>query len=207
MGLYSKYVLPKLINCACGTPQIEKQRNKLVPLATGRVLEVGSGSGLNFPHYAADKISSVSALEPAEELITMCDKQVLLTDAEIDLVQASALEIPFESASFDTVVVTYTLCTIDQHKEALEEILRVLRSDGRLLFCEHGLAPEKKVANWQRRLEPIWSRVAGGCRLTKDIPSIIEQAGFEIADMDQMYLPGAPKIAAYNFWGSAIRSG
>ena len=207
MGLYSKYVLPKLINCACGTAQIEKQRSKLVPLATGRVLEVGSGSGLNFPHYSADKVSSVSALEPSEELITMCDQQVLLTDAEIDLVQASALEIPFDSASFDTVVVTYTLCTIDQHKEALAEILRVLRSDGRLLFCEHGLAPEKKVANWQRRLEPIWSRVAGGCRLTKDIPSIIEQAGFEIADMDQMYLPGAPKIAAYNFWGSAIRSG
>ena len=206
MGLYSKYVLPKLINCACGTPQIEKQRSKLVPLATGRVLEVGSGSGLNFPYYSAEEVSSVSALEPAEELITMCDQQVLLTDAEIDLVQASALEIPFDSASFDTVVVTYTLCTIDQHKEALEEILRVLRNDGRLLFCEHGLAPEKKVANWQRRLEPIWSRVAGGCRLTKDIPSIIEQAGFEIADMDQMYLPGVPKIAAYNFWGSAIRS-
>ena len=154
MGLYSKYVLPKLINCACGTPQIEKQRSKLVPLATGRVLEVGSGSGLNFPHYAADKVSSVSALEPAEELITMCDKQVLLTDAEIDLVQASAIEIPFESASFDTVVVTYTLCTIDQHKEALEEILRVLRSDGRLFFCEHVSHASLKTQPWSQGLKP-----------------------------------------------------
>ena len=201
MNLYNKYILPKFLNCACGSKPINYQRQKVVPLAKGKVLDIGIGSGLNIPFYNSDKIDQVIGIDPSHELIELAKELANDSKASIDFVIGSAESIPYPDNFFDTVLVTYTMCTIPNVVIANKEIWRVLKEDGRLIFCEHGLAPDKKISKWQNRIDPFWGKIAGGCHLNRDIQKLITDAGFSFESLDKMYIPSTPKFAGYNYWG------
>jgi len=207
VGFYHHCVLPRVLDWACGLRVIEKQRRKVVPRVRGRVLEVGSGTGLNLRFYPEDANLQVVGLEPAAEMRERARRRLDALrregrDLEVEWVDASAEEIPADDASFDTVLLTYTLCTIGQPQQALEEMRRVLRPGGRLVFCEHGAASDASVRRWQDRVDPLWRRVAGGCHLNRDVPGLIGGAGFAIDEIDKAYLPGW-RPATWNVWGTA----
>ena len=201
MGLYNKYILPKFLNCACGSKPINYQRQKVVPLAKGKVLDIGIGSGLNIPFYNSDKIDKVIGIDPSHELIDLAKDLVNNSQTSIKLVIGSAESIPYPDNFFDTVLVTYTMCTIPNVVAANKEMWRVLKDDGKLIFCEHGLAPDKKISKWQHRIDPFWGKIAGGCHLNRDIQKLITDAGFSFESLNKMYLPSTPKFAGYNYWG------
>ena len=201
MGLYSKYILPKFLNCACGTKPINHQRQKVVPLAEGKVLDIGIGSGLNIPFYRSDKIDKVIGIDPSHELINLAKDLVNNSQTSIELVIGSAEAIPYPDNFFDTVLITYTMCTIPNVEMANREMWRVLKDDGRLIFCEHGLAPDNKISKWQNRIDFFWGKIAGGCHLNRDIQKLVTDAGFSFESLDKMYLPNTPKFAGYNYWG------
>ena len=203
MSFYDKYILPKLLNCACGSKPINYQRDKIVPLAKGIVLDIGIGSGLNIPFYNKSNIDHLYGLDPSEELLKIAKPLAKKNELEIEFLQCGAEAIPLPDQSIDTVLITYTMCTIPNIKLSNSEIMRVLKPEGQLLFCEHGLAPDKNIAKWQRRINPIWSKIAGGCNLNRDIPKLITSSGFKISNMEEMYLPSTPKFAGYNYWGVA----
>ena len=201
MGFYDKYILPTFLNCACGTKPMQYQRKKIVPFAKGEVLEIGIGSGLNLPFYDLDQINKIWGLDPSEELNSMAKKVARDIDIDVDLIIGGAEEIPLPENSIDTILLTYTLCTIPKVKDSIKEIERVLKPSGSMLFCEHGLAPDEKVAKWQQRLNPYWKKIAGGCNLNRDIPKIIQDSSFKITKLETMYLPSTPKFAGFNYWG------
>ena len=201
MGLYDRYILPRFLNCACGSKPINYQRQKVVPLAKGKVLDIGIGSGLNIPFYNSDQIDKVIGIDPSHELIELAKKLANDSKASIELVIGSAESIPYPDNFFDTVLVTYTMCTIPNVAIANKEMWRVLKDDGRLIFCEHGLAPDKKISKWQNRIDPFWGKIAGGCHLNRDIQALITDAGFSFESLDKMYIPSTPKFAGYNYWG------
>lgn len=179
-----------------------KQREKIVPLAKGRVLEIGIGSGLNLPFYTPGRVKHLWGLDPSHEMWALAQKKLGIVDFDVEFIEAPAENIPLDDGSADTILITYTLCTIPDIRSALEEARRVLKPDGSLVFCEHGLAPDESVRRWQNRLNPLWKRMGGGCNLNRPIPTAIQQAGFRIRDMDTMYLPGW-KPASFNYWGTA----
>ena len=205
MGYYEKHVLPHLINYACGLKPVMKQRLKVVPLATGRVLEIGVGSGLNLPLYSRDTVQQVWGLDPSAEMLALAQKKAAGTGLDVRFIEASATDIPLEDGSIDTVVMTYTLCTIPEVTPALNEIRRVLVPAGRLIFCEHGAAPDENVRRWQDRLNPLWGKLAGGCNLNRRIPRLLDAGGFRIHGMETMYLPGW-RPGTFNYWGTALPS-
>jgi len=180
-----------------------RQRYKIVPEASGRVLEIGLGSGLNLPVYDPQRVERVFGLEPSPEMTHMAEAGATEVPFEVELLHAGAEEIPLQNASVDTVLVTYTLCTIPDPVRAVREMLRVLRPSGRLLFCEHGVAPDPDVRKWQDRLDGVWGRLAGGCHLNRDIPALLAEGGFAVAQLDTMYIPGW-RPASFNYWGSAV---
>lgn len=182
---------------------MRRQREKVVPLAQGRVLEIGIGTGLNLEHYDKAKIREIVGLDPALEMHRLAQKRMKRAGLTVELVGLSAERIPFEDATFDTVLVTYTLCSIPDPVAALKEMRRMLKPGARLIFCEHGLAPDESVRRWQERLTPLWSKIGGGCRLNRDIPGLLREAGFKSADMQTMYLPG-PRPLTFNYWGTAV---
>jgi len=202
VGLYSRYVLPRVVHLACSTEPNMKQREKLVPHARGRVLESGVGSGLNLAFYDPDHVTKVWGLDPSPEMIEMAVEAAREVPIEVEMVTAGGEEIPLGSNTFDTVVITYTLCTIPESEPALREMARVLKPGGELLFCEHGAAPDANVLRWQRCLNPIWRRFGGGCHLDRDTPDLLRRGGFEITEMDTMYIPGW-RPASFNYWGRA----
>jgi len=204
MSLYDKYILPSFLNCACGSKPINYQRQKVVPLAGGIILEVGIGSGLNIPFYDRAKVEKLIGLDPSPELNAMAQKMADQHDLEVEFLLSGAENIPLPDDHVDTVLVTYTMCTIPDALSANKEMLRVLKPGGRMIFCEHGLAPDAKVSKWQSRIDPFWGKIAGGCHLNRDIPELIRSSGFQIQTMDKMYLPSTPKFAGYNYWGIAI---
>jgi ubiquinone/menaquinone biosynthesis C-methylase UbiE len=180
-----------------------RQRMKLVPLARGRILEVGIGSGLNLGFYDPDHVMKVWGLDPSEEMVAMASGAAGEAPFEVEFILAGGEEIPLASGSVDTVMMTYTLCTIPDGMAALREMARVLAPGGRLLFCEHGLAPDPGVRRWQRWMNPIWKRLGGGCNLDRDIPALLGEAGFEVARLETMYIPGW-RPASFNYWGAAV---
>lgn len=201
-GWYERRLLPWLLDVACGIAPFTRQRQKVVPLATGRVLEIGIGTGLNFEHYDRSRVAQVVGLDPGVEMHKLAQKRASAAGIEVQLIPLSAERIPFDDGQFDTVLVTYSLCTIADPVAALKEMRRVLKPSGRLIFCEHGLARDASVRAWQHRLTPAWSRMAGGCHLDRDIPALLQQAGFRFVDLQAGYLPG-PRPFVYNFWGVA----
>tara|TARA_Y100000813_G_scaffold198331_1_gene186128 strand:- start:975 stop:1595 length:621 start_codon:yes stop_codon:yes gene_type:complete len=204
MSLYDKYVLPKFLNCACGSNPISRQRQKVVPLVEGKVLEVGVGSGLNLPFYDKSKIDELWGLDPSEELSDMARKVADRENIVVNFISSGAEEIPLPDSYFDSVLITYTMCTIPEVARANKEIKRVLKRGGKLIFCEHGEAPDENIRKWQKRINPFWGKLAGGCNINRKIPSLIQNAGFEIVELEEMYLPKTPKIAGYNYWGYAV---
>lgn len=202
MGFYESRILPGVLDFAMSQPPIMKQREKVVPRARGRVLEVGVGSGLNLGFYDPEKVEVVLGLEPSAELTERASVRAADAAVPLEMVGLEGEDVPLPDASVDTVLVTYTLCTIPGVEQALSEMRRVLRPGGELIFSEHGRAPDTEVAKWQRRIEPLWKRLAGGCHLTRDVPALLRGAGFALRDLDQLYLPG-PRIATFNSWGAA----
>ena len=205
MGLWDKFIVPPLISCACATKPIMKQREKVVPLATGRVLELGCGSGTNFQFYDASKIERLYALEPSPEMMKRARSEAseLGWSERIEFLETGAENVPLEDGSIDTVVITFVLCTIPDWAGALSEVRRVLKPGGKVLFSEHGLSPDQGVAQWQRRVERIWKPLAGGCHLTRDATAMLRDSGFVMDDVHTMYLPSTPKIAGFVSWGQA----
>ncbi len=203
MNLYERFLLPTLVHRTCSSSKAAEQRAKLVPLATGEVLEVGFGSGLNLPYYDAGKVTKLWGLDPSAELWRMASQAVREAAFEVEMISARGEEIPLEGARFDTAVITYTLCTLSDPGRGLREIARVLKPGGRLLFCEHGAAPDAGVRRWQTRLTPLWRHVSGGCHLDRDVPALVEGAGFSITELEAAYLPGW-SIAGFQYRGTAV---
>jgi SAM-dependent methyltransferase len=202
-SLYDRFILPKLLTCACTASPIMKQRAKVVPGAVGRVLELGIGMGLNLSFYDPDRVTAVTGVDPAAELRAAALSAPRDPRLAVTVEDGTAEALPFEDGSFDTVVCTFTLCSVHGPEAALAEARRVLAPTGRFLFCEHGLAPDAGVAKWQRRVEPIWKRIAGGCHLTRPVSAAIAASGFNLERVESMYLPNTPRIAGWNEWGSA----
>ncbi|MEO1438204.1 MAG: class I SAM-dependent methyltransferase [Bacteroidota bacterium] len=203
---YESRILPRIINrvCACGPAM--KQRAKIVPHATGRVLEIGIGSGLNLSFYNPDQVERIFGIDPSAEILEIAQENLTDLPFEVELFAKGAESIPLEDKSIDTIIYTYTLCTIPDLETAFTEMRRVLKPGGQMLFCEHGKAPDIAVQKWQNRIQPLWKPFSGGCHLNRDIPKLIEQGGFSIQQLDSMYIPG-PKFASFNYWGSAsVRS-
>jgi ubiquinone/menaquinone biosynthesis C-methylase UbiE len=202
MGFYDERILPHIINKLCSSSPNQKQRQKIVPLATGRVLEIGFGSGLNLPFYDADKVEKVWGLEPSAGMRAKAGPLIEASTLDIELIDLPGEEIPLDANSADTVLVTYSLCTIPDAIAALEGMRRVLKPGGRLLFCEHGRAPDDDVVRWQNRANPVWRKISGGCNMNRDIPSLLEAGGFKIETDERMYIPGL-RVLCYNYWGTA----
>lgn len=202
MSWYEEKVLPRLINLACGSRPTRKQREKIVPRATGDVLEIGFGSGLNLPFYDRDKVRHIWGLEPSEGMRRLSRDQIGKSELDVELIDLPGEEIPLHDDSVDTVLVTYTLCTIPEVAVALQGMRRVLKPRGRVLYCEHGKAPDTSVQKWQERMNPAWKKISGGCSLRRDVPAILQEAGFDIEEDNRMYIPGL-RALSYNYWGVA----
>ena len=200
---YERHILPGALDYACGLPMISRQRQLVVPLAQGRVLEVGIGTGLNMPYYDKRRVTRITGLDPALQLHPLARERIAQAGLDVELVGLSAEQIPRPDTSFDTVLVTYTLCTIPDPLAALREMRRVLAPGGKLLYCEHGRAPDASVQRWQERLQPLWGKLAGGCHLGRDIPALLQEAGFALSDLHTRYLPG-PRPFTFHYWGAAL---
>jgi ubiquinone/menaquinone biosynthesis C-methylase UbiE len=199
MGFYEDRILPHLLNLAMRNAEHEPYRRRVLSQADGRVLEIGVGSGLNFPFYS-DRATEILGLEPHPRLLAMAARKESIIPAK--LVGGSAESIPLDDGSVDTVVTTWSLCSIPNPGRALEEMRRVLKPGGQLLFVEHGLAQEERVQRWQRRLNPLWKRIVGGCNLDRPISKLVEDAGFRIARVETGYMRG-PKTVGFTYEGCA----
>mgnify|MGYP000850511718 CR=1 FL=1 len=206
MGFYDRYILPPLLNAAMGAKPIAYQRRKVVPHAAGEVLEIGMGAGHNLPFYDKSKVTRLIGLEPHPKLRERAAKRAAEAGIDVAFTDLKAEDIDLPAASVDTVVVTYTFCTIPDVPKALSAIARVMKPEAQMLFCEHGLAPDVKTATWQRRIEPFWKRIAGGCHLCRPVPDMIAKGGFRIEQLETMYLPGTPRFAGFNSWGRAVKA-
>lgn len=199
---YARHIVPWATDLACGSRHVRRQREKVVPRARGRVLEIGIGTGLNLAHYDRTQVAKLVALDPALAMHRLARRRIARSGLEVELLGVSAEAIPLPDASIDSVLVTYSLCTIPEPLAALAEMRRVLAPGGRLIFCEHGLAPDEGVRRWQHRVAPCWARIAAGCHLNRDIPALLRAAGFESPDLESGYLPG-PRWLTYSYWGTA----
>lgn len=203
MALYDRFVLPRLVHFVCGRRLALAERERIVPRARGRVLEIGFGSGHNLALYDPRAVAGVVALEPSEEMWELARPAVARSPVPVEAIVGSAEDLPLAAGSVDAVVSTFTLCTVADPLAALAEARRVLRPGGQLLFCEHGEAPDESVRRWQRRLDPLWGALAGGCHLGRPVPSLLEQGGFRVAELSARYL-GGWRPASFHYLGVAV---
>lgn len=204
MGFYADHIVPALVSFACSMPAIAKERAAIVPEASGVVLEVGFGSGHNAAFYDRSKITHLFALEPSAAMRRKAHRRVGALPFPVDWLDLKAEEILLDDGAVDTVLVTYALCTIPEVERALAGMRRVLKPGGKLVFLEHGAAPDPRIRRWQDRLNPLWGKLGGGCNLNRDPIALIRAAGFEIARSDSHYAKGAPKFAGYMSRGVAF---
>lgn len=203
MGFYRERILPHLIKLAMRNSQLTPYRERVVAAASGRVLEIGIGAGENLARYGSS-VTEVIGIEPGAKLAAMARRAARHSPVNATIIDASAESIPIDARSVDTVVLTWTLCSIADPTAALREVHRVLKSEGRLLFAEHGLAPDLNIRKWQHRLTPIWKRVAGGCHLDRDMSALIGGAGFSIERIHTGYMRG-PRPMTFMYEGCARR--
>jgi ubiquinone/menaquinone biosynthesis C-methylase UbiE len=203
VGFYAKHVLPRLIDLAMRHPLARERRAALVPQARGEVLEIGIGSGLNLPFYSS-AVTRLRGIDPSAELLAIAGSKLDVAGFPVELLLEGAERLSVSDASVDTVLTTWTLCSIPDPARALAEMRRVLRPGGRLLFVEHGSAPDAAVRRWQRRLDPAWTRLAGGCHLDRRIDELIRSSGFGMERLQARYLPG-PRALTFTYEGSATR--
>jgi ubiquinone/menaquinone biosynthesis C-methylase UbiE len=201
MGLYENWILPRLTDLAMRNREATRYRSQVVPRARGRVLEVGVGSGLNLSFYGPE-VESLTALDPSEELLRMASKKAERASLRVDFCNCSSESIPAPDAAFDTVISTWTLCTIPDPVKALKEMKRVLKPGGSVLFVEHGLAPEASVRAWQERLNPVWRKMTGGCNLNRRIDELVCAAGLTITRLENEYAKGLRPMS-YIYSGAA----
>jgi ubiquinone/menaquinone biosynthesis C-methylase UbiE len=201
MGLYARFVLPRLIDLAMRDKEAARLRAKIIPGAKGAVLEIGIGSGLNLPFYT-DAVTHLYGVDPSPQLLQMARPKVDRVPFPVEFLNQSAERLSLADHAVDSAVVTWSLCSIPDAGAALREVKRVLKPDGRLIFVEHGLAPDPGVQAWQNRLNPLWRRLAGGCNLIRKMDNLIETAGFSIRELHQDYLPG-PRPMTYTYEGFA----
>ena len=206
MGIYSSCCLPYLTNWACGSSAIERQRRKIVSQAEGVVLEVGIGPGYNLAHYDPSKVTRILGVEPEKRMQQLAAGRLFEAKFPVEWIEAGGENMPVDDNQADTVLLTYTLCTIPQRLEALAEMRRILKPGGKLLFCEHGLAKDRNVQRMQNFWNPLWKRVSGGCHLNINIAGIIEESGFKIDELECSYFD-KPKFATFQYLGSARGSG
>ncbi len=202
MSFWSQHVLPRLVESACKSREILEERRRWVPEARGRVLEVGVGSGLNLAFYDPARVERVTGVDPSPELLAKCAPRARAAEVPVTLVETHAERLPFDHGAFDTVLATYTLCSVLDPARVLAEVRRVLAPGGELLFVEHGLAPDADVRRWQRRLTPAWSRCGGGCRLDRELPRELRDAGYRVDELRAHYGEG-PRVLSYTFEGRA----
>jgi len=201
MNFYQKWILPRLVDVAMRNKVATRYRSRIVPKACGTVLEIGVGSGLNLPFYGIG-VEHLYGLDPSEELLAMAGKRARGIAFPIDFIAQTSEEIPLGDSSVDTIVMTWTLCSIADPVKALKELGRVIRPGGTLLFVEHGLAPEIRVQDWQQRLNPLWSKLTGGCNLNRRMDQLIRTAGFDLAELKTEYAEG-PRPLSYMYSGQA----
>ena len=205
MSFYENQILPHIIDKACSMGQVMKLRSQVVPRAKGRVLEVGMGSGINLEFYDPDRVEMVYGLEPSEGMRRKAQANLNRSSIKVEWLDLPGEKIPLEDDSVDTILLTFTLCTIPDWQAALEQMKRVLKAGGELLFLEHGESPDKGTCKWQHRITPGWKKLAGGCHLNRNIADLLNQGGFEIQRLENLYIPNAPKIAGYIYKGIAIK--
>ncbi len=203
MGLYGDLILPSLIHRAMRNPEAARHRQRILPAASGRVLEIGIGSGLNLPFYGG-AVVSVTGLDPTARLLAKARLAAGVAPFPVDLKAGAAEAMPFDDRCFDSAVATWTLCSVARPEEALAEVRRVLKPGGELIFIEHGRAPESGVRAWQERLNPLWRRCAGGCHLNRDVTEALRRAGFRLSALEQGYLVRGPRFLTYHFAGRAL---
>jgi ubiquinone/menaquinone biosynthesis C-methylase UbiE len=200
-GFYGKFVLPRIIDFVMNNEDTAKERAKVIPRASGEVLEIAVGSGLNLPFYGS-AVSRLFAVDPSAELLRMAGARRRSTAFPVEFLQRSAETLPFGDASMDTVVVTWGLCSIAKPTDALREMKRVLKPGGELLFVEHGRSRDAAIERWQNRVNPFWRVVAGGCNVNRPIDELVREAGFQIDELETVYLPG-PRIMTFTYRGAA----
>ena len=205
MSFYENRILPHIIDKACSMGQVMKLRSQVVPRAKGRVLEVGMGSGINLEFYDPGRVEMVYGLEPSEGMRRKAQANLNRSSIKVEWLDLPGEKIPLEDDSVDTILLTFTLCTIPDWQAALEQMKRVLKAGGELLFLEHGESPDKGTCKWQHRITPGWKKLAGGCHLNRNIADLLNQGGFEIQRLENLYIPNAPKIAGYIYKGIAIK--
>jgi len=203
MGMYQQHILPLLTDWAMGQAVLRDFRSRIIGGARGRVLEIGIGSGRNLSFYG-DAVEAVVGVDPSPKLLAMARRAATASPHPVNLIEQTAERLPFAEHSFDTVVVTWSLCSIPDPVAALREARRVLKPGGQLRFAEHGLAPDFGVQWWQHRLTPLWMRCAGGCHLDRKTDDLIRASGLRIADLRTGYLPGI-KLLAFMYEGTAVR--
>jgi ubiquinone/menaquinone biosynthesis C-methylase UbiE len=201
MGIYSRYLLPRLTHLSMGQAQLRPYRARVIGGAKGRVLEIGIGTGLNLPFYG-DAAEEVIGVDPSPEMLALAERAVATSSRKVTLLERSAESLPFDNESIDTVVVTWSLCTISDPIAALAEARRVLKPGGELRFVEHGLSPDPGVRKWQDRLTPLWRYCSGGCHLNRKSDDLIRTAGFRLAELSTGYGRG-PRPLTYMYEGSA----
>ena len=203
MGFYARYIGPKFVSCLCSMEDVTAERERIIPLAHGVVLEIGMGPGLNLPFYNPDQVTKVIGVDPNQAFLRLGESRRQASPVPLEVIRAPAEALPLEAASVDTVVITYTLCSVDDPEQALREIRRVLKPGGKVLLLEHGLSPEPGVARWQHRLNPIWRSLAVGCNLTRPVSELLQRAGFDVQDIEEYYLGGAPRVIGFHCSGIA----
>ena len=204
-SFYERHILPHGLGCACGLPPVRALRSKIVPHAAGKVLELGIGGGLNLAFYDATRVNSVTGVDPSEGLRAKAAAAPRSAGLRVEILDGVGEALPFEDASFDTAVCTFTLCSVESPEATLLEARRVLKPGGRLLFSEHGLSPDTGVRRWQHRLEPLWKPFAGGCHLTRSATALIAAAGFVLDDHEGKYMRGVPRLLGWSECGTALR--
>lgn len=203
MSFYARHILPHLIEWACRSPGAAELRRQIVPQAVGRVLEIGVGTGLNLPFYDSARVEQVWGVDPGAGLTRYTTARIADAPVPVEILPITSESLPFDDGWFDTAVSTFTLCTIPDVAQALRELRRVLRPGGRLLFCEHGQAPDARIRRLQDGLNPAWKRVSGGCNLNRNIAALIADAGFQFDRLEEGYLDGFA-LTTYTYRGSAV---
>ncbi len=204
---YDAHIVPRIIQCACSSPAIMQLREKVVPFAEGRVFEIGCGGGINQQYYDPGRVSGFAGMDPSGKGLEFARAVAAKKGWQADIHQGFGESIPFEDASFDSVVCTFTLCSVADQAQTLSELRRILKPGGKLLYAEHGRAPDAGVAKWQDRIEPMWKRLAGGCHLTRPVTGAVERSGFTVVERGERYAPKTPRFAGWVEWGQAVKAG
>jgi ubiquinone/menaquinone biosynthesis C-methylase UbiE len=204
---YDEHIVPRFIKCACSAESIMDLRKQVVPLASGAVFEIGCGGGINQQLYDPAHITSYSGLDPSAKGLDFARAEAAKKGWQADIRQGEGESLPFGDASFDTAVCTFTMCSVRDQVRVLSELRRILRPEGRLLYAEHGRSPDVKVAKWQDRIDPLWSRIAGGCHITRPVAAAVKAAGFAGEPAGARYNDGMPRWAGWVEWGVAVKAG